>query len=140
MIRLIITFFKSLFSSLNNYQAAEKALTTATELKAELKFKKWILPVFTYALTLCTGIIIGALVSKMQIHRAQQLDVAAALREQSLLDSLQNATQLAQTANIISQKDETILHLRQQLRSDSIAHLSELEAIRAINAHLKSKR
>ncbi|WP_273215592.1 hypothetical protein [Runella zeae] len=104
-----------------------------------VKFPKWLLPTFTYLLTLATGVWLGMVIHSRQLNRVQQLAADAALQEQRLRDSLNVATQLAQNANTIALKDETILGLQQRIRSDSIAHLSELQAIRAINAHLRKK-
>lgn len=101
---------------------------------------KWILPTLTYLLTLGTGIWLGIVIQKRQIHRYQQLAEKAAKREQSLLDSLHHSSSIASKDHTIALQDETILNLRQRLRSDSIAHFTELEAIRAINQYLKSKK
>lgn len=133
-------YYVKLLGWYNWYNVNSKVMNFFLPVITFFKSKKWILPVITYTLTLTTGLWLGVFISKMELQKAEQLAVAAALREQSLIDSLNYHAQLAQHANTISQKDETILSLRQEIRSDSIAHLSELQAVRAINAHLKSKR
>lgn len=99
----------------------------------------WILPTITYVFTLATGVWIGTLIQQPHIHRYQQLATTAQNREKVLLDSLSAITQLAVKDQQILTQNETILSLRQKLRADSIAHLTELQAIRAINAHLKKR-
>lgn len=101
---------------------------------------KYIPPTLTYLLTLFTGIWLGVQIKQRQVWRYQQLAQTTSQREQRLLDSLSTITQLASKDHTISIQDETILNLRQQIRSDSIAHLTELQAIRAINQHLKPKK
>lgn len=103
----------------------------------KINLHKWILPTITYVFTLGTGVWIGTLIQQPRIHRYQQLTATAQNREKALLDSLNAITQLAVKDQEILTQNETILTLRQKLRADSIAHLSELQAIRAINAHLK---
>lgn len=100
---------------------------------------KWVLPTITYILTLATGIWLGIMIQQPRIRRYKQLTTTAQNREKALLDSLRSITLLAEKDQEIFSQNETILTLRQKLRADSIAHLTELQAIRAINAHLKKR-
>lgn len=93
------------------------------------------------------SMVIGYLVSHFSNHTTLQAcqDERTALlkqhsRHQALLDSLHFAAKIEQKDQQILQKDETILLLSQRIRSDSIAHLTELQAIRAINQHIKPKK
>lgn len=105
-----------------------------------IQFSKWVLPTITYILTLATGLWLGIMIQQPRIRRYQLLTTDAQNREQRIVDSLSIITQIAVKDHTIAIKDETILNLRQQIRSDSIAHLTELQAIRAINIHLAKKR
>lgn len=117
-----------------------KTNSAPTDAPPDAPRTKWILPTVTYVLTLITGIYLGTLLCHPQLRRYHQLTITAQNREKALLDSLRSITQLAEKDQEISVQNETILTLRQRLRSDSIAHLTELQAIRAINQHLKPKK
>lgn len=120
-------------------QPAQSTTSSPAEVGVSTNLK-WILPTLTYLLTLGTGIWLGIVIQKRQIRRYEQLAEQAANREQNLLDSLHFASSIASKDFTIALQDETILNLRQQIRSDSIAHLTELQAIRAINQYLKFKK
>lgn len=111
-----------------------------TSVPEAIQFPKWVLPTITYILTLATGLWLGIMIQQPRIRRYQLLTTDAQNREQRIADSLRIITQIAVKDHTIAVKDETILNLRQQIRSDSIAHLTELQAIRAINTHLAKKR
>lgn len=108
-----------------------------TSVPEAIQFPKWVLPTITYILTLATGLWLGIMIQQPRIRRYQLLTTDAQNREQRIVDSLRIITQIAVKDHTIAIKDETILNLRQQIRSDSIAHLTELQAIRAINQYLK---
>ena len=111
-----------------------------TSVPEAIQFPKWVLPTITYILTLATGLWLGIMIQQPRIRRYQLLTTDAQNREQRIADSLRIITQIAVKDHTIAVKDETILNLRQQIRSYSIAHLTELQAIRAINTHLAKKR
>lgn len=113
---------------------------TKTSVPEAIQFPKWVLPTITYILTLATGLWLGIMIQQPRIRRYQLLTTDAQNRKQLIADSLRIITQIAVKDHTIALKDETILNLRQQIRSDSIAHLTELQAIRAINIHLAKKR
>jgi len=123
----------SLLSRIGSF--CKKPIQSTTPSRAQ-----FIVPVLTYLLTLGTGIWLGVVIQGRQISRYQQLAQQAVKREQSLLDSLHNSSSIASKDHTIALQDETILNLRQRLRSDSITHLTELEAIRAINQYLKPNK
>ncbi|MBO9640534.1 MAG: hypothetical protein J7576_20355 [Siphonobacter aquaeclarae] len=60
-------------------------------------------------------------------------------RTQAVIDSVRFAAVLASKDKQILQLHETILFERQKAASDSIRHLSELDAIRAINAYISAR-
>lgn len=101
--------------------------------------KGWLLPTLTYLLTLATGVWLGMQLKHRQVERYKQLATQTTATQQTLLNSLHQAAIIAQKNQTIALKDEKILSLHQRIRSDSIAHLTDLQAIRAINAHLKPK-
>lgn len=123
----------SLLSRIGSF--CKKPIQSTTPSRAQL-----IVPVLTYLLTLGTGIWLGVVIQGRQISPYQQLAQQAVKREQSLLDSLRNSSSITSKDHTIALQDETILNLRQRLRSDSIAHLTELQAIRAINQYLKPNK
>jgi type II secretory pathway pseudopilin PulG len=59
---------------------------------------------------------------------------------QSSLDSVRMAGLLAGKDNQIADYRDSVLQLKTRIASDSIAHLSQLQAIRAINRYILSPR
>ena len=59
---------------------------------------------------------------------------------QALIDSVRWAGRMAQKDLIISQKEQQYHDLREKMARDSVQHLSDLDAIRAINNYLHTKR
>lgn len=56
---------------------------------------------------------------------------------QAAMDQLKYEGQLAAKDQVINGKNEEILALKQKASSDSILHLSDLEAVRAINQYIQ---
>lgn len=59
---------------------------------------------------------------------------------QAILDSVKFAGIIAGKDLVISKKDEAILVLQQKIKSDSIAHLSDLDAIWSINDYVENRK
>ena len=97
--------------------------------------------VVAIVISLAIGYLISHFSGKSDL-RACQDEREVLLRQnshhQAVLDSLHYSALLANQNNQLLQKDEEILLLSQRLRADSIAHLSELQAMRAINRIIKS--
>jgi hypothetical protein len=120
-----------------------KATATVTSDKAKQLRTRLLWEIVAVLLTFGVGYLVSHYTNKNTLQACQ--DERAELlrqnsRHQATLDSLHYAAQIAQKDQQILQKDEEILLLNQRLRSDSIAHLSQLEAMRAVNARIKQAR
>ncbi|MCA0229869.1 MAG: hypothetical protein LCH91_05355 [Bacteroidetes bacterium] len=132
------TLLLTLFNQLRG-----KATATVTSERAKELQNKLLWEAVAIALTFLIGYLVSHCTNQSVLESCQ--DEREALlkknsQHQAMLDSLHYAAKIAQKDQQILQKDETILLLQQRLRSDSIAHLSELEAIRAINATLRRRQ
>lgn len=70
--------------------------------------------------------------SRQNTQFRQQLTQANAL-----LDSITYQGRLASQGQLLRQKDEQILRLQENAKRDSLRHLSDLDAIRAINDYIE---
>lgn len=124
-------------------QLRGKATATVTSEKAKELRNRLLWESVAIALTFLMGYLVSHCTNQVTI-RACQDEREALLKQhrqhQAVLDSLHYAVKIALKDQQILQKDEEILLLSQRLRSDSIAHLTELQAIRAINATLKRRQ
>ncbi|OZI08226.1 hypothetical protein BWI93_10185 [Siphonobacter sp. BAB-5385] len=99
-------------------------------------------------ITLVTGLAIGTIVThsvtskslKRRHEKAMQAARDSARILQAQFDKIQFAGSLAaKELQITHQKDEN-LTLQARIKSDSIQHLSDLEAVRGINRYIKGKK
>ena len=120
-----------------------KATATVTSEQAKQLRTRLLWEVVAVLLTFGVGYLVSHFSNRVTLQACQD-ERAVLLRQNSLhqatLDSLHYAAKIALKDQQILQKDENILLLYQRLRSDSIAHLTELQAIRAINAAIKRNR
>lgn len=132
-----IGVFISVFNQLRGKAVSISSTPTARELRSHLLGE-----VVVVVLTFGVGYLVSHCTNQNTLQTCQD-ERAVLLKQhgqhQALLDSLYFSAKLAQKDLQIFQKDEEILLLSQKLRSDSIAHLSELEAMRAVNKALKQR-
>ena len=131
---LVISFFNQLRGKAVTIGTSEPAQKLRTHLIGEA-----VIGIVTFGV----GYLVSHCTNQTTLQTCQD-ERATLLKQhgqhQALIDSLHFSAKLAQKDQQILQKDEEILLLSQRIRSDSIAHLSELEAMRAINAAIKRKR
>lgn len=133
-----VSIVVSLFNQLRG-----KATATVTSDKAKQLRTRLLWEIVAVLLTFGVGYLVSHYTNKNTLQACQD-ERAELLKQnshhQALLDSLHYAAKIAQKDQKILQKDEEILLLYQRLRSDSIAHLTELQAMRAVNAAIKRNR
>lgn len=128
----------TLFNQLRGKATATVNSDQARQLRARLLWE-----IVVAVLTFGVGYLVSHCTNQSVLETCQD-ERATLLKQhgqhQALLDSLHFSAKISQKDLQILQKDEEILLLSQRIRSDSIAHLTELEAMRAVNAAIKRKR
>lgn len=93
---------------------------------------------------LATGNIITHSVTSKSLNRRHEKALQAARDSaktlQAHLDQVQLAGIIAAKDNQITQQKDENLTLQARIKSDSIQHLSDLEAVRGINRYIKGKK
>lgn len=128
----------SLFNQLRGKATATVNSDQARQLRTRLLWE-----IVAVLLTFGVGYLVSHCTNQSVLESCQD-ERATLLKQnsqhQALIDSLHFSAKIAQKDQQILQKDEEILLLSQRIRADSIAHLSELEAMRAVNARIKQAR
>lgn len=132
----------SIFKKSAAASAVRKAAATANSDGAREFRSRVLWEILAVIISLAIGYLISHFSGKSDLQACQderQVLLRQNSQHQAVLDSIHYAGAIATKELQILQKDEQILLLRQRLRSDSIAHLSELEAVRAINQALRRR-
>ena len=137
-VTLLFNFFKTSAAA----SAVRKAAATANSDGAREFRSRVLWEIVAVIISIAFGYLISHFTGKTDLRACQderELLLRQHRQNQIIVDSLRFSRQIATKDYQISQKDEEILLLRQRVRSDSLAHLSELEAIRAINQALRRR-
>ncbi|MGM9510197.1 hypothetical protein ACS5NO_20850 [Larkinella sp. GY13] len=108
----------------------------------QLDRKRFLWELVVGGLVWAVGFALSWLTSQSSLQTCQD-ERTALLREnsrrQALFDSIQYAGQLAQGQQIISTQQQRIHDLQEKMVRDSLQHLSELDALRAIVDYVTPK-